>query len=742
MSLPLRIQAALFLLLVGCSLNAQDLNGRVLDESRSPIIGAYILHVESKSHAHTNELGEFKLRDIGIGDTLSVSSIGYKPRMYVVDDMRSALTITLEAESYRIDEVVISGDAGAMNQMARIDLARNPVQSSQEILRVVPGLFLGQHAGGGKAEQIFLRGFDIDHGTDLRITVEGMPVNKVSHAHGQGYSDMHFIIPEAIEAVNYNKGPYDTEAGNFATAGNIEFHLKDRLESNFVGMEVGEFNTTRYLGMFDVLDSKDNSLYIASEYRKTDGVFESSQNFDRLNVMARYSGSFHDQSTLSATLMHFNSTWDASGQIPVRAVESGMITRFGAIDDTEGGNTSRTSAMVSYNKRVNQRTYLRNTAYYTRYDFELWSNFTFFLNDPVNGDQIVQRESRDMFGAESVLNHTFDLSGFESLLKAGVGLRSDNIDDVELSRTLNRQTTLENIQLGDVRETNFYGFADMEWQLGDLMINPGVRVDNFGFNYYDKLATLYDPQTESTTLVSPKLNVTYNLNSNAQIYAKTGYGFHSNDTRVVIERQDPDGFVPQAIGADLGFIWKPTTNLFIQSAGWFLNSEQEFVYVGDEGIVEPSGESRRFGVDLTLRYQLFDWLYMDTDWTWTKAEAIEEPESANRIPLAPVVTGTGGVSFEKGGFNGGLRFRYLGDRPANEDNSIVANGWFVMDLNFNYTYKNLTVGLIVENLLDTEWEETQFATESRLQGEADPVEEIHFTPGAPRWIRGKVTYSF
>ena len=730
-----------FLLCTG-TISAQNLAGIVLDENRSPVIGAYVLHQDMRNHAHTNAVGEFFMTGVAAGDTLIVSSIGYKTQSFVIANLDDQMEIVLEEESYRIDEVVIQGNTSAMNQMARIDLIRNPVQSSQEILRVVPGLFLGQHAGGGKAEQIFLRGFDIDHGTDLRITVEGMPVNKVSHAHGQGYADMHFIIPEAIQTVEYNKGPYDADIGNFATAGYVDFQLKDRLEENMVAFEYGEFNTSRFVGMFDVLQNDNNSLYVATEYRRTDGFFDASQNFDRLNLMARYSGTFADNSTLSATVSHFTSEWDASGQIPLRAVNDGTIGRFGAIDDTEGGNTSRTSAIVEYNKRVNPNTFIRNNVYYARYDFELWSNFTFFLEDPVNGDQIVQREVRDMFGAESTLNHSFDLAGYTSLFKLGVGFRDDDIQDNELSNSVNRQIVEDQIQFGDVRETNTFGYAELEWQVGGLMINPGVRFDNFSFNYYDRLATLYDPQTEMANVFSPKLNLSYNLNSNAQVYFKSGYGFHSNDTRVVIAGEAPESFVPQALGADLGFIWKPSSKLLVQAAGWYLNSEQEFVYVGDAGIVEPSGETQRLGIDFSLRYQLLDWLYFDTDWTFTDAQAVDEPEEANLIPLAPIVTGTGGLSFNHKGFNGGLRFRYLGDRPANEDDSITAEGWFVADLNLNYRWKNIGVGLIIENILDTEWEETQFATESRLFDEAEPVEEIHFTPGAPRWIRGRITYNF
>ncbi len=210
----------------------------------------------------------------------------------------------------------------------------SPVRSSQEILRKVPGLFIGQHAGGGKAEHIFLRGFDIDHGTDVAISVDGMPVNMVSHAHGQGYADLHFLIPETISKIDFGKGPYYSDIGNFGTAGYVQFKTKDVLESSQLSLEYGAFNTTRTMAMLNVLDTENHSAYLAADYTVSDGPFESSQNFSRNNFFAKYAGNISDKEKLNAIASHFNSTWDASGQIPVRAVKSGLITRFGAIDDT------------------------------------------------------------------------------------------------------------------------------------------------------------------------------------------------------------------------------------------------------------------------------------------------------------------------------------------------------------------------------------------------------------------------
>ncbi len=739
----LRSLLLLLCLIAISAVTAQEtLSGKVVDDEQTPIIGAYILLLNQKTHTHSNAFGEFILDGVKAGDTLQVSSVGFKTQLVAISDLNSKIKIKLADENYRINEVVISQDVNAIHQISKIDLIKNPVVSSQEVLRSVPGLFIGQHAGGGKAEQIFLRGFDIDHGTDIAISVEGMPVNMVSHAHGQGYADLHFIIPETIEDIDYNKGPYYANRGNLNTAGYIDFRLKNRAKENLLGIEIGNFNSSRFSGILSLLSTENTDVYVAGEYLQTDGPFESSQNFDRINIMTRMHTTLADNSTITATLSHFSSEWDASGQIPVRSVEAGDITRFGAIDDTEGGQTSRSNAMLSYNKSISESTYVNSNLYYSRYEFELFSNFTFFLRNPEVGDQIVQREKRDLFGFQSEINHSTTLAGRPALLQGGIGLRNDEVRDNELSDSQNRQTLIRRRQFGDVKEVNYFAYAMVEWDFGNLTINPGLRYDQFQYEYYDRLATLYDPRSDQASVITPKLNLLYNLNRNAQIFLKTGVGFHSNDTRVVLQADTEEGFAPRAYGVDLGTIWKPTDRLLANVALWYLNSEQEFVYVGDEGIVEPSGQSLRYGIDLSMRYQATDWLYLTTDWTYTNPRSVDEPEGADYIPLAPIWTGTAGLSISKDALDIGLQMRYLGDRPANEDYSITANGYTILDANASYRWKSLTFSLNLDNVLDVEWDETQFATESRLFNETESTEEIHFTPGAPRFLRASVQYRF
>ncbi|WP_412561296.1 TonB-dependent receptor domain-containing protein [Winogradskyella sp. MIT101101] len=735
----------LALLLFGCFsviVQAQNVKGLVLNELNQPLEAAYVYNQNSQSHAHTSENGVFVIAETKVGDSLRIGLLGYKTKVVKVESTEE-VKIILEEKIFQLDEMVIREELNTVSTISRLDLNITPVNSSQEVLRKVPGLFIGQHAGGGKAEQIFLRGFDVDHGTDVSISVDGMPVNMVSHAHGQGYSDLHFVIPETVNKIDFGKGAYYASEGDFNTAGYVNFKTKDYLKESSISFSAGQFNTLRTVGLFDLMENvKNKNAYVAMEYIATDGPFESPQNFNRLNLFGKYVMYSPENDKLTLTASHFTSRWDASGQIPQREVDNGNITRFGAIDDTEGGETQRTNLNVTFDKYISESTKLSANAFYSHYAFELYSNFTFFLEDPVNGDQIRQKEDRNIFGANSALNYTTFLGSTEFNLTTGLGVRHDIVDDVELSRTLNRTETLENIQLGDINQTNIDAFVNAEFDFGKFKIAPALRLDYFKFLYNDQLQTNYETQSENKTILSPKLNFYYDAKDNLQLYLKSGLGFHSNDARVVVANEGED-ILPRSYGTDLGFVWKPFSKLVVNSALWYLFLEQEFVYVGDAGIVEPSGKTRRYGIDLGLRYQINDWLFLDTDATLTNARSIDAPDGEDYIPLAPDFTLAGGLSVnDLDGFSGGLRFRYLDDRPANEDNSIVAEGYFVTDININYQLNNVTLGLAVENLFDVDWNETQFATESRLQNEAQSVEEIHFTPGTPFFIKGTVSYRF
>ncbi|WP_016990424.1 TonB-dependent receptor [Flavobacterium sp. ACAM 123] len=720
---------------------SQIQKGIVVDEFGNTIENAYVVNTNSEAHAHTNELGMFSIDKSIVGNVLKVTALGYKKVNYTI--AHSENRILLQEDIFRLNEIVIQQKLSALNVISKIDLETTPVNSSQEILRKVPGLFIGQHAGGGKAEQIFLRGFDIDHGTDIAISVDGMPVNMVSHAHGQGYADLHFVIPETVEKIDFGKGTYYASKGDFATAGYVAFQTKEKLDKSSRSVEVGQFNTLRTVGLFNLLgNQKKQTAYIATEYILTDGPFDSPQNFNRVNLLAKYAAVLDDNSKFSLSASRFSSSWDASGQIPQRLVDNRTISRFGSVDDTEGGTTSRTNLNASLSKYIDANTFLKANAFYSKYDFELYSNFTFFLEDPLNGDQIRQKENRSIYGMNAELNKKVKSNDWDASFQLGIGFRADAATDTELSHTMNRSITLENIKLGDIDQTNAFTYLNSEIKLGKLLINPAVRLDYFKFNYRDMLAPIFQTQSETEVKVSPKLNFIYSQNNNLQFFVKSGIGFHSNDTRVVVQNNGKQ-VLPTAVGTEVGTIWKPFPRLIVNSALWYLYLQQEFVYVGDAGIIEPSGKTKRIGAEFGLRYQLNDYLYFDSDANYTYARSIDEPNGQNYIPLAPDFTSTGGLSFQKWhGLSGGFHYRYLKSRPANEDNSIVAKGYFVTDMNVNYEYKSVTFGISVENLLNTKWNETQFATESRLKEEAKSVEEIHFTPGTPFYMKVKLTYKF
>ena len=737
----------LYILFFSTLISAHNFKGIVKTKNEgAPIEGVSVYNKSTGAYTYTNSIGYFELGNVTLGDTILFYQLGYKNLSLVINaqNVKGTQAISLEVARAALDQIFITTKTNVQSQIAAVDLETNPVRTSQDILRKVPGLIIGQHAGGGKAEQIFLRGFDIDHGTDITINVDGIPVNMVSHAHGQGYADLHFIIPETIAHVDFGKGAYYADKGNFNTAGYVDFTTKATLKDNLISVEAGQFNTIRALSMLKVLSSKKNNVYIASSLNLTDGVFEAPQNFNRFNIMGRYNYDNYKNEELSLTFSHFQSKWEASGQIPQRAINQGLIGRFGAIDATEGGNTSRTNLIGNHKKQLTTNSQINTTAYLTRYDFELFSNFTFFLEDPVNGDQIRQFENRTLLGAHTTYKHTLHIPNHDASLyyKLGIGFRYDDVDDVQLSRTQNRRNLLERLAFGDVDETNGYAFAEAMYKTGAWTVNPSLRLDYFTFDYVDFLSETFDSRSENETLLSPKLKISYNTGQKAQFYLKTGLGFHSNDTRVVTANTGEDT-LPVAFSTDLGTVIKPTNTLIINAALWHLFLEQEFVYVGDAAIVEPSGETRRLGIDFGLRYQPINGLNIYTDVNYTYARSREAPDGEDFIPLAPDLTSTGGVTLKNiKGFSAGLHYRYIKDRPANEDNSIVAEGYFVTDFNINYTRNNWNLGIAIENLFDTAWNETQFATESRLFNEPNATEEIHFTPGTPFFLRAKLSVRF
>lgn len=719
-----------------------SLRGVVREEgTNQPLEGAYVVLKGTSFTDISNEQGAFHFTSLPVGDyTLEVSFVGYQPQslqVKVFDGKKTDQDVTLSQGAFQLADVVISANPSlSVNVLSPVDINLRPTNTSQDVLRMVPGLFIAQHAGGGKAEQIFLRGFDIDHGTDINLEVDGLPVNMVSHAHGQGYSDLHFVIPEMVSLVDFDKGPYFADKGDFTTAGFVSFKTKNRLEQNFVKAEGGQYGTARIAAGVNL----GKKTMVATEYFYSDGYFESPQNFNRFNLSGKYTSSLGKKTFVNAGVSYFTSSWDASGQIPDRAVKDGSITRFGSIDDSEGGETSRANAFVKFTHPLTEKSMLEHQAYGVYYDFNLYSNFTFYLNDPVNGDEIQQKESRMIYGYKANYQHTGMLAGKEVKTDMGAGIRYDDVNDIFLGNAVKR-TFLNYVKRGDVNEMNAYIFLNESVSLNrHWSINAALRFDYFNFAYEDKMGGV--SSSSHASIASPKLTVNYQANDNLLVYVRSGFGFHSNDARIVEGQQARDA-LPRAFGTDVGIQTKITDKLLLNAAVWQLNLEQEFVYVGDAGVIEPSGESLRQGVDLSLRYQLTSWLFADADVNLTKPRAVGEPEGENYIPLAPTFTSIGGLSWKmKNGMNGSLRYRYIKDRAANEDNSVVAEGYFLSDFVLNYTKKKYEVGLSIENLFNAEWNEAQFDTESRLFDEPAPVSEIHYTPGIPFFAKMRLTFFF
>jgi hypothetical protein len=721
-------------------------------DNKIPVQDLSLIADNRKFSAVSDMEGYVNLKNMPAGtQVLTVSGIGYEKQVLDLAQLTPVNGVILVYVHNMITtladvEVKASATGGIFKTISDLDIHLRPIVNSQEVLRIVPGLFIGQHAGGGKAEQIFLRGFDIDHGTDINITVDGMPVNMVSHAHGQGYADLHFVIPELIEKVNFNKGPYFADKGNLATAGYVAFRTQNYLDRNFIKLEAGQYNTYRAIAAVNLLQPKntyrEQSLYVAGEGSYTKGYFESPQNFNRFNGLIKYHGKISAASTLTASLSGFTSKWNASGQIPDRAVEDGSIGFYGAIDNKEGGKTSRYNANLELATELNNGGILKNQVYYTRYAFELYSNFTFFKEDTANGDQIRQKEQRDLAGYNGSYQKAGHWGKLNTQTNAGIQVRFDQVNNIELSRTKDKTLTTDPIQLGNIRELNTSAYASQQVFINDALdITGGIRLDYFANRYND---ILHGNTTASSGsfIASPKLNINYRLNRKVQFYWYNGQGFHSNDTRVAVAQNGRDVVTP-AWGSDLGGIFKIGNKVVVQSALWYLWLKQEFVYVGDEGVVEPGGRTRRIGMDLSLRYEFLKNFYLDADVSLADPRALDVPETENRLPLAPTFTSTGGITYRKGqGFNGSLRYRFMGNRPANEDNSVVAKGYFITDAAINYTRKRFEVGIAIQNVLNTRWKETQFDTESRLKNEPAPVSEIHFTPGTPFFARFNCTLFF
>jgi outer membrane receptor protein involved in Fe transport/(2Fe-2S) ferredoxin len=742
-----------FLLLFTYSQAQSRIKGFVADvNDQTNIENATILIKETNINIVSLENGAYEIQFATEGIfTIIVSKIGYatySQKINLKKDEQKNLNIFLQNSAMNISEVVISASINkkSENQIDQLNLQLQPIKSAQDLLRTVPGLFIAQHAGGGKAEQIFVRGTDNDHGTDFNIQMDGIPVNMPSHAHGQGYADMHFMIPEIIGSANFFKGPYEAKLGDFSLTGAAQFSSKYRLEKNVVKLESGLYNTQRILGMVQVLDQKhlvkkwNDNAYLASEYNYTDGFFESKLKFKRFNIFGKYNAQLSEKTTATLSSSYFSSNWNASGQLPLRAIEDGSISRYGSIDNSEGGIASRLNVNLLFDTKFGETKSWKNQFYYSKNIFDLFSNFTFFMNDPVNGDEILQWEKRDLFGLKSTYNRLDNIGSTKLSSEFGLVTRTDI-----LSRGRNnvlRREFLETKDFNKINITNYSLYFDENWQFAPKWtLKLGARNEVFDFYLNDKIDNTNSGK-KTVYRFNPKAQLHFNATENFTVLAKWGVGFHSNYAQTAVSKDATAGNpVPQSEGADLGFIMKLHKKSIFNFTAWWLDTGSEFRFVSDDGSYENLGSARKYGVDASLKIQFTDYLWVDSNLNYAYSILRDAPKGENFVPLHPRWNSTGGLTLKlESGINASLRYRFMGERPATEDGSVFSKPYTITDLVVRYTKPRYEVSLSAENLLNTKWDEAQFYDESQLKNESAPVMDFHNTPGTPFFIKASISY--
>jgi len=722
------------------------------------------------------------------------------------------LTVSDDGKKASLAELVVearkpSSAASAQEIRAR-DFELRPHATTQEVLQNVPGLVVAQHQGGGKAMQYLIRGFDADHGTDFAIFVDGVPVNLVSHAHGQGYADLNYVIPETIRDLKLWKGPYFAQFGDFMNAGALEVQTRDEVEENSFLAEGASFDTARFLfqGSPQLGAGK---TYLAAQVYRSNGPFEYPNNYWAYNFFAKYTLDLTPTSALRASAIVYDADWDASGEIPLRAVDGRYpngdpftgprLDRFGAIDPTEGGATDYQSLNLQYTNALTPQDNLDVQAYGFRYRLALYSNFTFFRftglrflrnaqggitdtgdapgipgADYLPGDGIEQDDERLTYGLNAKYTRLWQVGSVGMQTQLGLQNRNDSID-LALWRQVRRNRFFAVNKL-HVDQSSLSAFLQQQVIFNDwVRFEGGLRGDQFWFSARDQLPGQDpDPNFESVFInggtqdgiVSPKANLIFSVAPQTDLYLNYGNGFHSNDARVAILTRGT-GFDPltRSYGAEFGARTVLMDDIDLAAAFWWLDLDSELVFSGDGGVVdaeidEPTGNlvpgpaSRRYGIDVEARWRIAEWLWADYDLGWAHARF----RNGDHVPLAPTLLMNGGLTARwDNGFSAGLRFRFVGDRPANEDDTLTAQGYFVMDALVTYRWRNVQLTLAGLNLTDTEWREAQFADDTCLVNEigsqpgclakpgldpGDGVSDIHFTPGNPIAVRGGVQVFF
>jgi outer membrane receptor protein involved in Fe transport len=623
------------------------------------------------------------------------------------------------------------------------DLELRPSEMPSDVLRLTPGLVIGQHHGGGKADQILFRGFDSDHGTDFAVFIDGIPVNMVSHAHGQGYADLHWLIPETVDKVEIYKGSYFAQLGDFATSGAINIITKRSDKDSTLTLAGGSYNTQRYVGILSPPEGTLFRPYIAAEIYHNDGAYKNPNNYIRYNILTKFNLFSTTNSNLNFLGTFFKTAWDASGEIPSRQVRSGEIGRFGSNDPSEGGNSERQNLSFIYNYTDANQTFNAQT-WASWYKLQLWSNFSLFLNNPVNGDGIEQNDKRFLAGNNVTYRRSYPLWGLPTETLLGFQSRFDHIR-VGLFNQENRQrlsTTNDN----GIQQTNLGWFAHQEVRLTDwFRAQLGARLDNFWFHVkQDGPATQPISGAASKSMINPKLNLIFtpftdnDIARQTNLFVNMGGGFHSNDSRVVV--QDPAKALARYWSGELGVRTKLLNQVDFSVSLWNSYLSSELVFVGDEGTFEPSGASRRQGIESEVRYDVLPWLSFDSDISYTWAKFV----NGEKVPLAPRFLALSGLTARHdSGLQARIQMRHIGRRYGTEDGSILTPTSTIFDLFLKYIWQRYEFFIQVQNLANTKWRSAEHVFESRTANElaaAQPGQSgANFTPGDPFNVKAGIT---
>jgi len=610
-----------------------------------------------------------------------------------------------------------------------------------ELLETVPGLIVTQHSGNGKSNQLFVRGFNLDHGTDFSTTLEGMPVNQPTHAHGQGYTDLHFIIPEFVDHLEYRLGTYHTSLGDFGSAGGAEFTLVRALDRPFLTVGAGEFGYTRAVGGTS-LQLPTGRLLLGGEAKRFDGPWQVDERLRKFSGLARYTAQ-RGTSRLSVLGLAYRNTWDASDQIPQRAVASGSLSRYGQVDPTLGGEASRYSLSAQWD-RLGGRSAQRVQLYGIGSSLDLYSNFTYLLENEAQGDQFNQRESRVTLGLDASHRQSLVLGGVEHQATVGVQHRRDLIDDVGLHRTRQRRRT------GTVREDDVTQGATGVYVEGESRWHPrlrsvaGVRVDAHAFDVRSEQRE--NGGRRSAAIVSPKASLAFVPSATSELYVSGGFGYHSNDARGTVITIDPNSGEPAARvdplvrsrGGEVGLRLSPAPAWRTTVALWALSLDSELLFVGDGGTTEPTDGSTRRGITVANYYRPVPPLALDADLSLAYARLRGVEAGADRIPgaLERVVAAGATWSPSPSGPFASVRLRHFGAYPLIEDNSVRAKATTLVNAAAGMRVAGVQLQLSVLNLLGSRASDIQYYYASRLPGEpAGGVEDIHFHPVEPRQLR-------